>query len=250
MSLKIIICSYKANEAFSTCLFLLSKYGIKNNELLIYENSPEDYDLNRKLLDKYKINYINNPNGTHADTMNRALIECTSDYALLLDSDCFCLEDPRPICQYIVERRHLQLFGDICGDRGGFHIHKRVHPWYCFVDLNFIKHFNIQFVDFERIKKSGSESFVDTKLLASQRNPDGFYYDAGSSMYEDVIMNGGICADIGDRKPYIHVEGSSWRDMFPAYQNVAKYQLNWINKFKENIKFDENILNDISKKGA
>lgn len=246
MNLQIIICSYKANREFTVCLYQLAMFGIKNKDLLIYENSPEDYTLNRDMLNKYGIKYINNPGGTHAETMNRALEEATADYVLLLDSDCFCLLNPKLINTEICMKRNLQLYGDICGDRGGFHIHKRVHPWWCFVDMSIIRKFNIQFVDFERIKASNSESFIKTELLASPRDPRGYYYDAGSTMYEDIIKHGGVCADVGDNKPYIHVEGSSWRNMFPAYKEIVEAQAKWVEDLKTKLNFNEANLKKIS----
>lgn len=219
--LTVIICSYKANKEFKLCLHQLGLAGITN--LLIYENSPVEYTENRDMLNKFKIPYIDNPGGDHASTMNRALEECNTKYALLLDSDCILLSEIYP--QYnFVKKNNITLYGDIQGDRGGFHIHKRVHPWFCFVDMEFIRFHGIQFVDFERIKSSHSETFVDCKRLSERRDPSGHYYDAGSSMFEDVVRGGGIVADIGDYKPYWHKEGSSWRPDDPVFKEVAEHQ--------------------------
>ena len=221
--LKIVICSYKANTEFKLCLNQIANFGFTAENLQIYENSPVDYTFNRDILDKYRIPYIDNPGGTHAETMNRALLEVETPYALLLDSDCF-LRDP--VAHYLqdMEDHKIQLMGEICGDRGGFHIHKRVHPWWCLIDMNFIREHKIQFVDFERIRLSHSESFVITSKLADPRDRRLFYYDAGSTMYEDVINNHGIAADIGDDLPYVHVEGASWRRDFEAYRRVVENQ--------------------------
>lgn len=244
----VVICSYKATKEFTLCLHQLGLFGIKNNNLLIYENSPEYYSENRELLKKYGIKYIDNPGGSHSETLNKALKEVKTKYALLLDSDCFITQSIEPVLNF-VRTKDLQMLGDICGDRGGYHIHKRVHPWYCFVDVNFIKKYNIPFTDMERIKATGSESFVETTRLAEQRDPRGYYYDAGSTMYEDVIKNFGVVADMGDMRPYIHKEGSSW---YMEYGNNAfiRYGLqknNWFDSLYEKLFKSEDNLYAIGK---
>lgn len=238
----IVICSYKATSAFKLCLHQLARYGFKNKDLLIYENSPADFILNRNLLNQYHIKYIDNPGGTHAETMNRALTEVKTKYALLLDSDCFCIKDPRLYVRYATIHK-IQLYGEICGDRGGYHIHRRVHPWYCIVDVDFIKKHNIDFVDFERIKSSHSESFIDTKLIGNyKRDHHSFYYDAGSSMFEDVINNDGVCADIGDALPYIHLEGASWRSDSESYKQTYEEQKQWLKMLYTKMGYEEKYL--------
>lgn len=221
--LTVIICSYKANKEFKLCLHQLGAAGFTGENLLIYENSPVDYMENRNMLNEFGIKYIDNPGGDHANTMNKALEACNTKYALLLDSDCIVLSELYTQFDF-VKKNNIRLYGDIQGDRGGFHIHKRVHPWFCFVDIEFIKNINSQFVDFERIRASHSETFVDCSRLSEQRDRNGFYYDAGSSMFEDVIRYGGVVADIGDNKPYWHKEGSSWRPDDGVFKQVAEYQ--------------------------
>ena len=136
--LTVVICSYKANKEFKLCLHQLSRYGFTGKDLLIYENSPSTYKSNREFLNSHKIKYIDNPDGTHTATMNLALQTVKTKYALLLDSDCFCIADPYMFMERIVKHK-VQLFGEICGDRGGYHIHKRVHPWWCYVDVDYMK---------------------------------------------------------------------------------------------------------------
>lgn len=240
--LTVVICSYKANKEFRLCLHQLARYGFSKENLLIFENSPMEYKSNREMLNEHKIAYVNNPGGSHAEAMNRAIGMVKTKYALLLDSDCFCVSDPVKFINLVMSR-NIQLYGDICGDRGGFHIHKRVHPWYCYIDVEFLKKNNILFVDFERIKASNSESFVNTNMLADKRDPKGFYYDAGSTMYEDVIKAGGICVDIGDTKPYIHVEGASWRRNFKQWEETVAAQDNWVRMLYDKLQFNEKYLN-------
>lgn len=245
--LTIIVCSYKANKEFKLCLHQLARYGFVGQNLKIYENSPSEYKSNREMLKQYNIEYIDNPGGIHADTMNRAINEVKTKYALILDSDCFCTADPAKFITFM-ENKKIQLYGDICGDRGGYRIHKRVHPWYCYVDIDFLKKNKIPFVDFERMKSSNSESFIDITKLADRRDPAGYYYDVGSTMYEDVQSAGGICADIGDAKPFIHVEGASWRRNFKQYEETVAGQDNWVHMLYGKLQFEEKYLNLLGNK--
>ena len=207
--LTVIICAYKATKELTLCLHQLAKFGITKDELLIYENSPEYYSENRNLLNKYGIKFVDNPGGLHGPTLDKALKEVKTKYALLLDSDCICLVDPHIILDE-VKQHNFDLYGDICGSRGGYHLHKRVHPWYCFVNVEFLNEHKISFMDERRIMMTNSQSFYDPSLLAANRDPNGFYYDVGATMYEDIQGYRGAVGDIGERLPYYHKEGSSW----------------------------------------
>lgn len=237
----IVICAYKANSAFTLCLHQLARYGFTGEDILIYENSPASYVSNRELLDKYNIPYVNNPDGTHYETVERALTEVKTKYMLLLDSDCFCVKNPLDYLD-IVKSHKISLFGEIVSNRGNYRIHKRIHPWWCIIDVDFIKKNKIRFCDMERMNASNSISFIDRKLFANERDFRGYYYDAGSTMYEDVIAKNGIAADIGDILPYIHVEGASWKHDFENYKENAIKVDNWIKLLYEKLQFDEKFL--------
>lgn len=245
--LTVVVCAYKANKAFTLCLHQLARYGMKAENLLIYENSPSDYVSNRELLRKYKIDFIDNPGGLHADTFNMAFKEIKTDYALLLDSDCFCTFNPVAFLPNI-EKHGVSLFGDICGNRGGFRIRKRVHPWWCIVDMKLIREAGIQFVDMERMVKTNSMSLIKRELLGKQRDMNGYYYDAGSTMMEDVLKAGGIAADVGETLPYIHIEGSSWKHDFPEYEASAVKNDNWVNLLYGKLQFEEKYLANLGRK--
>lgn len=246
--LTIVICAYKANSAFTLCLHQIARYGFTGDNLLIYENSPTSYVSNRNLLNKYNIPYVNNPDGTHHETVERALTEVKTKYMLLLDSDCFCIRNP---IEYLdrIKSHKITLFGEIMGNRGSFRIHKRVHPWWCIIDVDFIRKHKIQFCDMERMKASNSISFIDRKQLGNDRNIKGYYYDAGSTMYEDVLLAGGVAADIGDIYPYIHVEGASWRHDFENFKEDAVRTDNWTKLLYTKLQFEEKYLALLKKQG-
>lgn len=242
-NLTVIICSYKANKEFKLCLHQLARYGFTANQLLIFENSPNDYISNREMLNNFKIRYFNNPGGMHAATINYALMNViTTDYALILDSDCFLTTDPIPYFERVKEHK-IQLFGDIVGDRAGLHIHKRIQPCWCFIDVTFLKQNNILFTDFERMAATDSMSFIDRTMLSNARDPKKYYYNAGSTMYEDVVKCGGIVADVGEAKPYIHIEGASWRREFDGYKEIVAAADNWVTLLYPKLMFEEKYLN-------
>lgn len=248
--LTVIVCAYKATKELKLCLHQLVRYNIKPSQLLIYENSPESYRDNRDFLDSCNIEYVNNPGGRHAETVNVALRMVTTKYALILDSDCFCISNPEIQLNYVKEH-NIQLYGDICGDRYKWHIYKRVHPWYCFVDVEFLNNHNIWFYDESRIAQTNSWSFFDiSKLNGTDRTETDIYYDVGSTMFEDVIAANGVCADIGNKKPYIHLEGSSWQkdSNVDWYDKHIKLNEEYLEKLYSICKYDETFFQLLDKK--
>lgn len=248
----IIICSYKATAEFKLNLFQLSKFNITNKNIIIYENSPSNYTYNRDFLKLYNINYINNPDGTHAETLDKAIAICKTKYALILDSDTICLSDPLSYINY-VSKNNIQLYGDITGSRGGYLLYKRVNPWWTIIDVDFVKKYNLKYYDINIINKTNSNSFYNiAELNGSTRVSDKYYYDVGSIIYEGVINNNGIIADIGNNKnlPYIHLEGSSWyksvkqKNIDLQYECNAHLVLNHLllNKLYKLLNYDEKKL--------
>lgn len=245
----IIICSYKAHKEFKLCLHQLARYDIKPYQVKIYENSPADFYENRDLLNKYNIEYENNPGGSHAVTINSALRSLDTKYALLLDSDCFCIKNPEIYIDY-VSKHNIQLYGDICGNRSGWNIHKRVHPWYCIVDIDFLNNHNIWFMDEKRITNTNSWSFFDIKKLTGlERNNIDTYYDVGSTMFEDISKAGGVIADIGETHPYVHLEGCSWHkdSNINLYNKHIQFVSDYLNELYTICKFDERYLQLLNK---
>lgn len=235
-----VICSYKAHRAFKLCLHQLARYGFTKDNIIISENSPSYFTSNRALLDKYNIPYLQNPDMNLADALNEILPKVKTKYALILDSDTFCIIDPLKIFEK-VKTHNVQLFGDISNNRGGFRTHKRVNPWYCFVDVEFMKKNNILFNDMERIVESKSLPMVDRNHFMDVMNKNTLYYDAGSTMYEDVQQAGGVIGDIGEFLPYIHVGAASWQDLMQNPELSSKND-NWIDLLYGKLLFDEKFI--------
>jgi len=183
------------------------KHNGKGSEILVVENSTNEDTV--KILDNNNINYIRNSGGTHSPSVDLALEQCGTDYALLVDTDIIHNEPFQPIYDLLTESE-TKLAGTMCGDRGGHRLHNRIHPWYMFIDVKSIKEHGIKFHDEKRIIATQSENFYGHNPL-SPYNLNIIKYDVGSTFYEDINNNGLKIADVPIiEKWYTHYEGSSW----------------------------------------
>lgn len=151
----------------------------------------------RNELDENSIPYYNFRNGTHGEAVNLGLKKINTRYVLLVDSDIIFLKDYQKAFDKF-KNNQLTLMGNVVGDVGKKRLHPRVEPWYCFIDLNFLKSFKIEFFDRERTKKSKEEGNI--------------IYDVGSTMFEDITKAGGLVGNVDlEGKYFKHYEGMSWR---------------------------------------
>jgi hypothetical protein len=187
-------CSFNTPSITLTMLKSFFKHHDKC-EVLICDNSTNDETA--LLLDTYKIPYTTNTGQLHSPSVDILLQNCKTDYLLLVDTDIIFLKNHKLIFDQI-KKMDLTLAGEICGDRGGKKLHKRVHPWHCFINVKHIKNNNIK--------------FHDPKRLSSKHT--GIIYDVGASFFED-IKNAKL--KIGDMRLqdsyYKHYEGMSWRTL-------------------------------------
>jgi len=208
--LTLITCSFNTPDVTLTMLrSYVAHHGDGPHRVIIMENSTEEET--RHLLHANDIPYVPNPGGTHSPSVDRALDQCATRYALLLDTD---IVFNRPIHKLLeLFRRHeLTLMGAVCGDRGGYRLHPRVHPWFCLMDAADIRRHGIRFHDEERIRRTGSDGFF--KNIPIQQRADGedtALYDVGATFYED-IDRAGLRIGHAELEPYFftHYEGMSW----------------------------------------
>ena len=208
--LSIITCSYETPKITETLLKSFKKIhnDLKNMRLVIMENSNDDET--RKMLDLNNIKYITNKGGTHSKSMDTAFEACSTKYALVVDTDIVFKKSIEPIFN-MIKNNLIDLCGIECGDRGGYKLMPRIHPWFMFVNIENIKNNKIKFHDEERIIKTQSQAFYKNNPLNSIRL-DTPMYDVGSTFYEDVknaklkIANTPVIQNWFD-----HYEGSSWQ---------------------------------------
>ena len=177
-------------------------------DLILIENSTNDET--QKMLDSNGISYVKNPGGTHAKSMDIAFDLCKTKYALVVDTDIIFKKNVIGMFGKILESG-IDLLGIECGDRGGYMLMPRIHPWFMFVNIESVKKNGIKFYDAERVKKSKSEGFYNNIPINDFISPEPMY-DVGSTFYEDM-KNAGLKIS---NTPVIqnwfqHYEGSSWQ---------------------------------------
>ncbi len=190
-NLTLISCSYNTPDVTITMLRSFFTHHGETSVLIIDNSSNDDTAM---LLDEYKIPYLRNVNGLHIKSIDPLIEQVQTKYALLVDTDIIFLKNHEHIFEQFVNA-DLTLLGDICGDRGGMRIHHRVHPWYCFINCENIKKYNIKFYNPEK-QFSKSEKA----------------YDVGCTFFEDVRSHKLKIGDIKlENDYYKHYEGMSWR---------------------------------------
>ena len=187
----LISCSYNTPKVTEN--MLKSFLGLHPNvEVLICENSTDD--ITENILKSSNIPYIRNKGGVHGESVDLLLSKVKTTNALLVDTDVIFLKDHTKIYDMFNEL-DISLMGEIVGDRGGKRLHKRVHPWHCFINVKNIKEKNIKFFDIDKM-----------------RSRNEIRYDVGSSFFEDVKKSGlKIGSFCGGGTFYKHYEGMSWR---------------------------------------
>jgi len=207
--LTLISCSYETPKIVETMLksFVFHHPNIKT-KLLIMENSKNDET--ELLLESYCFNFVKTTGGSHARTLERAIKECKTKYALVVDTDIIFNQSIVPLFEDF-KSKGVSLAGVECGDRGGFQFYTRTHPWFMFVDVENVNNNNISFVNMEKLERTGSVGFF---FLTADNFPknDGLKYDVGATFREDIVEAGLIVENRPDYELYFtHYEGSSWQ---------------------------------------
>lgn len=210
--LTLITCSYNTPEITMTMLktFFITHSYLNKIKLIIIENSTND--LTQKELDAVGISYIKNPGGTHSPSVDIALDKCDTKYALLVDTDIIFNSSIEPLYLKMKEQ-NANLLGEVCGSRGGYLLHDRVHPWFCMIDVDFIKKHNIKFHDQKRIDETNSGYFYKSNPVHPDINNTEPYYDVGATFLEDIMKNNGRVLNFVPKNgvPFFHLEGISWQ---------------------------------------
>lgn len=229
--LTLLSCSYNTPLHLLTMLRSFVKvHGDGPWNCLIMENSTNDDTV--KILEKNKVPYIRNAGGTHSKSIDLLFKECKTKYAILVDSDIIFIEKVHPLLS-VMKNNDGALMGEVCGDRGGYRLHPRVHPWFCVVDTEKIKQHSIVFHDQKRIDETNSQYFYSSVPINPFKNNAIPKYDVGATFYEDICkakLN--ILEAKGITKYFIHFEGSSWhtKSGHPGFIQLGN---TIYNKFKE-----------------
>ncbi|MGD0566051.1 MAG: glycosyltransferase [Candidatus Goldiibacteriota bacterium] len=228
--LTLISCSYNTPLVVEVMLRSFAAFhGEGPNNLILFENSTNEDTA--KFLDENSVPYIRNAGGTHPKSVDEALKICRTKYALVVDSDIVFNRDIIPLFDAF-QRNDGVIMGEVCGDRGGYFLHERIHPWFMFVNTEKINRSGISFFDWDRIVKSGSEGFY--RNIPLQLN-DGKskYYDVGATFFEDIKKAGfNVLNYKADPAFFTHYEGMSWKKksgikglVKSGIENMEKYAL-------------------------
>ena len=208
-NLTLCTCSYNTPMITLTMIRSWFKRHSWSTPFVIIDNSTNEDT--SELLKGQGIPFTRNPGGLHDLTVDSALDQVKTRYALLVDTDVVFLKDHGSILQDMIDSG-ATLKGEVCGSRGMLGLYNRVHPWHCFIDMDKLRSKNIRFHCPERSLKKINEVI----------------YDVGASMYEDVIKTGLTVDDWkGDPDYYHHYEGMSWRTAgynvggVPAGQSIS-----------------------------
>jgi len=237
----LITCSYDTPKVTLTMLksWKHINSNITNNLLLIDNSTNED---TAELLHESKIPFYRNPDGRHYEGVQIALDKCNTKYALLVDTDVIFKENLSAIVNTFIDSG-CAIMGEECGDRGGSKLYTRIHPWFCFIDVEQVKNKNIKFINMDKIIKTNSGRFYSAIPTSSVVN--GKKYDVGATFYEDIIENGLKAFNIKlDPKYYFHYEGLSWQGKSGNAQLIEINRRNLIYYSKEEMKLQHEALSD------
>jgi hypothetical protein len=177
------------------------------HKILISENSTDDRTAD--LLTEHRIPFIRKPGATHAPALSEILQKCTTKYALVVDSDILFFKSP-DYFRKILERDGYGIMGEVSGDRGGYKLYPRIHPWYMMVNVEILNKYEIKFYDETRVVNTHSEGFFQNVPLQANDGTSR-YYDVASTFYEDIIAARiPVYNYKADPDYFKHFEGMSW----------------------------------------
>lgn len=213
----LLTCSYNTPEHIETLLksWVVANPNDDKLNVIVKENSTNDETEN--YLKENNIPYIRTPGMTHSQSVNDVLPTIDTKYVLLVDSDVIIKQ---PIYQNIkfMEENGIALMGEVCGDRGGYKLKTRAHPWFCLINNDLMKQHNIKFHDEKRITKTNSNGFYNN--IPINRNDGLIKYDVGSTFFEDILEAKLLVANIKwAHNNFIHYEGSSWQGHVSGFEN-------------------------------
>lgn len=210
VGLSLITCSYNTPKITETMLksFRNMHKELNDMDLVLIENSTNEET--QMLLDEYDIPYTKNPGGTHAKSLDIAFGKCMTKYALVVDTDIIFKKNIVGVFGSI-QNNKTDLLGIECGDRGGYKLMPRIHPWFMFVNIESISKHGIRFYSEDRIFKSKSEGFYNNIPINNYRSPEPMY-DVGATFYEDIKNVGLKISNTPIIQAWFeHYEGSSWQ---------------------------------------
>lgn len=205
----LVSCNYNTPEQIQV---LLKSWAFHNADVsrkcLIMEHSNNEETI--PFYTDNEIPYVRNRGSVHYRGVEAALQLVNTKYMLLVDSDVVFHKSIKSIIDHHI-MNNIHLAGRVEGDRGGYLLYKRIHPWFCFIDVDFVRRHSIRFADMSRVIATHSEGFY-------QNVPVTQYdyirkYDVGATFLEDAMKSGARVFNQNLEDDYFtHYEGMSWRN--------------------------------------
>ena len=195
LSLSLLTCNYDTRAMTLKMIRSFRKtYTGDIGEVYVMDTSPIPGELKKFSTGLY-IEEL--PGFAHGEAVNYALNLIEEDYLLLVDTDVIFYKDVYPIIQKFVQG-DVTLGGNVSGSTREKSLHWRVDPWFCFLNLKYLRENHIEFFDEAQTRQSRKG---DTKI-----------YNVGSTLYEDVVASGLKIGNFnGEGNYFKHYEGMSWR---------------------------------------
>lgn len=207
--LTLISCSFNTPHVLTMLRSFVKHHGDGQFNAIIMENSTNE-DM-RSALAESGVYFINNAGGTHSRSIDELIATCNTRYALLVDSDIVFQQSIEKLLQ-VMKDNNGTIMGEVCGDRGGYLLNKRVHPWFCLINVTHIKDNKIRFHDQKRIDLTNSNYFYENVPLNPFRHNARPLYDVASTFYEDIVKAKlKVLEANGIKKYFNHYEGGSWQ---------------------------------------
>ena len=192
--LTIVTCNYNTPDLIKNLVRSIKNTCLDIPKILVIDTGKKTTNVDEIVED---VRYFAYANSSHGEGVNKSFDEVDTRYMLLVDSDILFLKDMQKPFEKFKELG-VAAMGKIVGSVAGKNLYDRIEPWYCFLDLQFLKKNNIKFFDAKRTKQSKEENIK--------------IYDVGSTMLEDILKNEGTVANVNLEGRYFkHYGGMSWR---------------------------------------
>lgn len=240
--LTLVTCSYNTPHITMTMLRSWVNVNIDlTNKLFLIDNSTDE---NTALqLHDNEINFIRNPGGKHFEGVQIALDMVKTRYMLLVDTDVIYYKNLKEPFERF-KNSNTAIMGEVCGDRGGQTLYDRIYPWFCFIDLEKIKKYDIKFANMKLIEETDSGSFYMMDVINT--HAPCRRYDVGATFFKEINDNNlGFVNEKLEPEYFFHYEGMSWRGTCASPQLVRANNENEKRYYQNILK-----LNRISLKGV
>lgn len=225
LDITLVTCNYNTPDLLETMLksWVFHNKNVSDKLLVMEHSTLED---TVPFLNENNIKYIKNQGAVHYRGVEAALHLVNTKYMLLLDTDIVFHKSIEDTLKMYIDRQ-LNAAGWVEGNRHGHILAPRIHPWFCFIDIEFVRANSIRFVDMKKVRDSESTGFYQNSPISGFNG--SVKYDVGSTFLMDLMECGGkVLNHKIEGDAFTHFEGMSWFKYMsdPAHQHLYKTKQN------------------------